>query len=429
MNKLETVILIKTKCDDNEKMTKNKDEKNADGNEDEAVKGAAGAAGVRAQETLNTTSVTVASQTPVKKLKERHEALAAEVSSVVTRSRRERKVTDNEETGSVAGVAGVEADASDAGLTATPTASAPAAPPSKKKDPCGKCGEKVTLAGKSLSCQVCEFWFHYECVPGMTKEFFDNCKMTREFLGHSAFLCQVCRKVVAKFNRKMKDFEGEIKKLNERVNVLELEKESLAQKVENMEMKTDKVKEGLEGVEKEVVSGMEKAKEEVKQDMGREMKEREERSQNIVLYGLEEPTAQTTEERKKEEKRRVEEVVREIGVEANGEIEVKFRAGKKMEGETGTRPRPLIVHVSDEETRERIFKGARNLSRVPAMKKVFVSPDLTWTQREEARKEEKQLKELADKKTEEAKNEGKSGKWIMIGQRGKRRLVWTDRVQ
>ena len=49
----------------------------------------------------------------------------------------------------------------------------------------------------------------------------------------------------------------------ERVVVLEMEKETLAQKIENMELKTTKVKEGLEGVEKEVVSGMEKAKEEV----------------------------------------------------------------------------------------------------------------------------------------------------------------------
>ena len=412
-------------------MTKNKDGKNVDGKEDEAVRGTAGAAGVDARETLHTTAVKVASQTPVKNLKERHEALAAEASSVITRSRRERKVTESDEIGTVAGVAGVEADGSDAGQTAAPTASAPTAPPSKKKkkDPCGKCGEDVTLAGKSLSCQVCEFWFHYECVPGMTKEYFDNCKMTRDFLGHSAFLCQVCRKVVAKFNRKMKDLEGEIEKLNERVNVLELEKETLAQKVENMEMKTDKVKEGLEGVEKEVVSGMEKAKEEVKQDMGREMKEREERSQNIVLYGLEEPSTSTVEDKKKEDKKRVEEVVKEIGVEMKGEIEIKFRAGKKMEGDAGSRPRPLIVQVSDDETRERIFKGARNLSRVPRMKNVFIGQDLTWAQREEARKEEKQLRELADKKNEEAKNEGKSGKYVLVGQRGRRRLVWTDRVQ
>ena len=121
--------------------------------------------------------------------------------------------------------------------------------------------------------------------------------------------------------------------------------------------------------------------------------------------------------------------MKEIGVEMKGEIEIKFRAGKKMEGDAGSRPRPLIVQVSDDETRERIFKGARNLSRVPRMKNVFIGQDLTWAQREEARKEEKQLRELADKKNEEAKNEGKSGKYVLVGQRGKRRMVWTDRVQ
>ena len=65
--------------------------------------------------------------------------------------------------------------------------------------------------------------------------------------------------------------------------------------------------------------------------------------------------------------------------------------------------------------------------RVPALKSVFVSQDLTWAQREEARKEEKELRELAEKKTEEAKKDGKKGKYLVVGQRGRRRVVWTDR--
>ena len=55
--------------------------------------------------------------------------------------------------------------------------------------------------------------------------------------------------------------------LENRVTVLELEKETLAEKVVSMEMKTSKVEEGLEGVEKEVVNGMEKAKEEVQDEI------------------------------------------------------------------------------------------------------------------------------------------------------------------
>ncbi len=47
-----------------------------------------------------------------------------------------------------------------------------------------------------------------------------------------------------------------------------------------MEIKTDRVKEGLAQVEKEVVNGMERAKQEVKKDMKTEMNERDEQSAN-----------------------------------------------------------------------------------------------------------------------------------------------------
>ena len=259
----------------------------------------------------------------------------------------------------------------------------------------------------------------------MNKEYFENCRLTYALIGQTAFLCHVCRRVVSKFKNTMKEMQEKVEMLGDRVAVLEMEKETLAQKVENMELKTSKVKEGLEGVEKEVVSGMEKAKEEVKKDMGREMKEREERSQNVVFYGLEESKADQVEVRWKEEKEKVEKVVKEIGVEMS-EVVVKFRAGKKGEGERA-KPRPLVVRIGDDETRERIFRDSRKLARVPAFKSVFVSQDLTWAQREEARKEEKELRELAEKKTEEAKKDGKKGKYLVVGQRGRRRVVWTDR--
>ena len=108
------------------------------------------------------------------------------------------------------------------------------------------------------------------------------------------------------------------------VTVLELEKEALAQKLEVMERGAIKVTERVDGVEKEVATGMEKAKEEVKKDVKTEMLQREERSCNIVIYGLEE----TTED----------------------------KADKWREGKT------------------------------EATKRVFISHDLTWQQREEVKK-------------------------------------------
>ena len=124
----------------------------------------------------------------------------------------------------------------------------------------------------------------------------------------------------------------------------------------------------------------------------------------------------------------MEQVIRAMGVEAKGEIEVKFRAGKRSE-ESEQKPRPLIVKITDDETRERIYKDARKLARDSEMKRVFVSQDLTWAQREEARKEERRLRDEAERKTEEARKDGKKGKFLVVGQRGRRRIVWTDREE
>ena len=148
----------------------------------------------------------------------------------------------------------------------------------------------------------------------------------------------------------------------------------------------------------------------------------------MVLYGVEESDKEEFEERKTEDREKVEEVIRAMGIEQTGEFEVKFRAGKRS-GEPEAKPRPLIIKIADEEMRERMFKEARKLARRPDMKSVFVSRDLTWAQREEARKEEKKLREEAERKTEEAKKEGKKGKFLVVGQRGKRRVVWTERVE
>ena len=210
--------------------------------------------------------------------------------------------------------------------------------------------------------------------------------------------------------------------MGERIATLEKEKITLEKKVEKNEVRTEKVREGLQEVGKEVENGMEKAKEEAKIGMRTEMKDQEERSVNVVIYGIEESKEEAAEKRKEEDKRHVEAVAEKIGVEIKGEIEVKFRAGKKSDG-VDARPRPMIVKVVDDETRGRLLRNASRLSRVTEMKKVFIAPDLTWEQREEARKEEKKMRDEAEKKTEEAKKEGGNEKYLVVGPRGRRRII------
>ena len=80
------------------------------------------------------------------------------------------------------------------------------------------------------------------------------------------------------------------------------------------------------------------------------------------------------------------------------------------------------MSFEDDESRARIMRNARNLSRKDGWKRVFVAPDLTFEQREEARRQEKELREEAQKKTDDAKNEGRAVRYVVIGQRGSRHV-------
>ena len=50
--------------------------------------------------------------------------------------------------------------------------------------------------------------------------------------------------------------------------------------------------------------------------------------------------------------------------------------------------------------------------------------EVLWSDAPPDRKEEKKLKEEAEKKMEEAREVGKEEKWIVVGQRGRRRLLF-----
>ena len=298
-------------------------------------------------------------------------------------------------------------------------------PRTTKKNPCGKCNDECKAAN-GLPCAFCETWFHVKCVEGMTPEFLDCCDKVNRLYGGSAFLCVVCRKLVVKMNKSFKDMEKRLDAMEQRLEKSELENKALKEKIEKTEAQTDQVRSKMGKMEKEIETGMETAKKEVKEEVSTEMKEREERANNVVVYGLKESGKEEAKDRTEDDNEKIKEMMEEIGVEARGKVEVKFRAGRKVEN---GKPRPVIVRVEDEETREQLLQHARRLARKDDWKNVFLSPDLTWKQREEARKEEKKLREEADKKTEQAKNEGRTDeRWTVVGRRGKRRVVrWENR--
>ena len=295
-------------------------------------------------------------------------------------------------------------------------------PPKRVRHPCGKCDAEVT--GNSICCNSCELWYHFGCVEGMSKEYFDNCEKIYRQMGYSAFLCKVCRKVLSSVKKSLKDVKEELKALSDKIVVLEMEKVILAQKLEKIETSTEKVSDRVVGVEKEVASGMEKAKEEVKKVVQSEMADQEERGCNVVVYGLEETKEDDTAQWKAKEQKKVEDLIQKMGVQVQGGISIKYRAGRPRAD--GARPRPVIIKVDDDETRVSIFRNAPRLSRMDETKRVYIAPDLTPSQQEEDKKNEAKLKEDALRKTEESKNGGGEKRFVVVGARGKRRVVEAD---
>ena len=124
----------------------------------------------------------------------------------------------------------------------------------------------------------------------MTPEYFDNLKKSHEHFGWSGFICKTCRKVVTKIKTGMKDLEN-------RVLALEMERDGLVAKVEAMEAKVGKCEGGIKVVEGDLV----KAKEEVKKEVKNDLREMEERSERVVVYGMEEGTSEDGNVRKEED--------------------------------------------------------------------------------------------------------------------------------
>ena len=296
---------------------------------------------------------------------------------------------------------------------------------SKKKFNCGHCKEDTKAsAGTSITCGFCGSYFHLGCVDGMTPEFIDSCDKMNKLFGGSAFLCVICRKLTAKLNKSFQDVEIRMKAIEDKLKAAELERDALKEKVGRMENKTDQVKDKVIDIEKEIEAGMEKAKTEVAQGMAKEMRDREGKNNGIAIYGLKESEKEAHGEQAAEDGEKAIEMIAAIEVVPQGLIEVQYRAGKR--NPESNRPRPLIVKVEDEETREKILDNARKLARKEGWKDVYIAPDMTPMQREESRKEEEKLRADAEKRNEEANKEEKKGKWVVVGRRGRRWIKWWE---
>ena len=86
----------------------------------------------------------------------------------------------------------------------------------KPKFPCGHCN-KSSSGCAAVLCNICEMWHHWECVPGMSRESYEQLATMKETMGYSFFLCGKCDKVHKKVWSTVTNLGKKIDAMDERL--------------------------------------------------------------------------------------------------------------------------------------------------------------------------------------------------------------------
>lgn len=213
----------------------------------------------------------------------------------------------------------------------------------KMDNGCGKadCEETVKKGERNIKCERCRKWFHIRCGKISVEEFNAINKVNS-----AMWFCPPCRGSVVETLDFVEELREENKKLKQEMNVLE-------DKI--LGMKADIVKEVKQCLTHDM---LETVKNRVIEEL-KEKDDKETRKRNIVMYGVEESSAETPEEREREDTNVCCDIIENaVGVKDFRILSTK-RLGKK--GENDSRVRPVLLELSESKMKWDIIKSAGNL--------------------------------------------------------------------
>ena len=263
---------------------------------------------------------------------------------------------------------------------------------SKNKDLCGKCDKVCTERQDSVTCDLCGMWHHTKC-EGVSQ---DAYKLLSKDDSGIKWYCKKCDTFATGFMQNMKQ-------LSQRQDRLEKKFEDLQNTVEdNIDKLEGRVDDKIGQVERSIVN-------KAVVDSTREMKEREARKNNIIIFKTPMSEAVELKTRIEDDKAYFEKLCKE-GLEIEEEVEVIkiTRLGKKED-----RDRPMRVSFCRSATALECLKKAKNLKGKDEFKDVAIAGDRTPLEREERKK----LMGERDRRQEEADTKGEGVKWEVRGDR------------
>ena len=306
----------------------------------------------------------------------------------------------------------------------------------EENEKCGICNNFVLEEHNGIECEICEKWFHAECVDLESAEYEVLARHTK---GYLHWYCHVCNdetsklmKTVFSIQEKQLKTDSDLQKLSKETgdkftkveeDLVTIKKElsEITQKLEvtnNTENDIDKQIESKLGSVAADVEQLNKAVDSAK-SLAAEQQDKENRRCNIILYKVPESSQTAAEERAVDDKRFCSQLLTKLNMGLTDEdIKKVVRLGKK--GQTSN-PRPLLLQFGS-----RLAKNytMESLYKIPHLeqkfKNVIVAHDMTKKEREEC-------KELVQEAKQKTMND--SGKWVFVvrGPPGQMRIVQKRR--
>ena len=283
-----------------------------------------------------------------------------------------------------------------------------AMPPKKKvMFPCGNCGK--TVGSGSLQCNICDFWHHKNCIPGMTDAFLDTLLTMKEAMGSTCWICEKCTHATKKLHKdvvgiakRMDKVEGDVKANKSAVDSNKVEIEQLKARLLKVESNNGEKDEGTKSA---VIA---------------ELQQLDNRRNNAVIYGLSESDSTDAETRKNKDL----DLIRSIAIVMNLNLDkwlATISTVRRMGRVEPSKSRPLLVCFTDPEARDALLNNARFLAR-SEMDHVSIKPDLTKAQQDADVKLREEAKKL---NLEKPHDERGHFLWKVIGRPGQpsRRLI------
>lgn len=205
------------------------------------------------------------------------------------------------------------------------------------------------------------------------------------------------------------DLDGLKKAIIERIDKVSTdvrgEIQELRKEVEDLK---EDLKGGLESVHKTIDAKLVEAKE----DIWDELRDRERRKRNVIIYNLVETQGCTP-------KDDVTDLLAKMSLETyDGMLVFSRRLGKVNQDEP--KPRPIVARFLHDQLKEEVLQRAHTLPDC-GFKDVYIHPDLTEVQR----KEHKALHSMAEvmNKSKKGDLDRKGQKYIVVGRRGEAKII------